>query len=93
MFEQILSMLFDYVDFIVNLFMIIASWFLLLDLVYSFSMNVVWMFKLYLIDTHFGFLLMPKGERNGIKSRTYMSNQLNFKIGINSKTKGENLCE
>jgi len=25
--------------------------------------------------THFGFLLMPKGERNEIKSRTHMSNQ------------------
>jgi len=40
MFEQIFSMLFDYVDFIINLFMIVASWFLLHDLVDIFP----WMF-------------------------------------------------
>ena len=39
-------------------------------------------------DTHFSFLLMPKGERNGIKSRTHMSNQFNFKISKNSKPRG-----
>ena len=88
------SMLFGYVDFIVNLFMIVASWFLLHDLIDGFS----WMLYEYLVifaylnfDTHFGFLLMPKGERNGDKSRTHMSNQFNFKISINSKTKGEHL--
>ena len=52
-------------------------------------------FEYFKFDTHFGFLLMPKGETNGIKSRIHMSNQLIFKISINSKTKGENgnLCE
>ena len=45
MFEQLLSMLFDYMGFIDNLFMIVASWFLLQGLVASFSMIVVWMFS------------------------------------------------
>ena len=69
MFEQILSMLFDYVDFIVNLFMIVASWFLLHDLVDIFP----WMlyeclviFECFKFVTHFGFLLMPKGEKNRV---------------------------
>ena len=90
------SMLLDYVDFIVNLLMIVASWFLLRDLIDGFS----WMMYECLVifaylnfDTHFGFLLMPNGERNGIKSRTRMSNQFNFKKSINSKTNGENLWE
>ena len=48
MFEQILSMLFDYVDFIVNLFMIIASWFLLHDLVDSFFHECCMNVQLYL---------------------------------------------
>ena len=97
MFGPILSMLFDYVEFIINLFMVVcfmvfmvlASCFMIWLI--FFFMNIVWMFKLNLFDTHFGFLLMPKGERNGIKSRIHMSNQLIFKININSKTKGENL--
>jgi len=36
MFEQILVMLFDYVDFIFDLFIVLASWFLLHDLAYIF---------------------------------------------------------
>ena len=69
-------------------FMVLASCFMIWLI---FFMNIVWMFKLNLFDAHFGFLLMPKGERNAIKSRIHMSNQLIFKIGINSKTKGGNL--
>ena len=89
-------MLFGYVDFIVNLFMIVASWFLLHDLVDGSSQMLfecLVIFAYLNFDTHFGFLLMPKGERNGIKSRIHMSNQLIFKININSKTKEENLYE
>ena len=41
MFEQILIMLFDNVVFIYLIYL----WFLLHDLVDSFSMNVVWMFS------------------------------------------------
>ena len=74
--------------------MIVVSWFLFHDLIDSFSWllyECLVIFAYLNFDTHFGFSLMPKGERNGIKSRTHMSNQFNFKISINSKTKGENL--
>ena len=45
MFEQIFSMLFDYVDFIINLLMIVASWFLLNDLVDIFPQKITIIFK------------------------------------------------
>ena len=53
MFGPILSILFNYVEFIINLFMVVAlwfSWFLLLASWFGwyFFMNIVWMFKLYL---------------------------------------------
>ena len=35
--------------------------------------------------------VVESSKSNGIKSRTHMSNQFNFKISINSKTKGEHL--
>ena len=69
-------MLFDYVDFIINLFMIVVSWFLFHDLIDSFSWllyECLVIFAYFKFDTHFGFLLMPKGERNRDKSRTHMS--------------------
>ena len=45
---------------------------------------------LYLLRT-LAFCRCQRGREIGIKSRSHMSNQLNFKRSINSKTKGE-LC-